>query len=371
MTEYLLGVIPWIRGRAEMLHDRLDPAIRHESLHVVLEELRALLGSIVAEANETLENQTLSNPSYADNHLTSYRSWVRTVNDIETDFLPICELWGADEESMQMLLNDVTAEVALPEDVRRPVIALYGASYEVETNMGIIFAPRMERHFLLHLPDLYHELAHLIDYAYWDVLSLDLTNAVVNHFDPLIRKGKANDDPFYMDGTYQRSQNYWFNKWRAEFTCDVVATLLCGPAYAWAHLHLCASNSDDDVYHGSETHPADHARFLLISHVLERMEELEQMRRFGAKWESFLATLNQTRPASFDFAFPTPLIEYLAATVHDGLVSLGMNVYDGTAPTAALLNDAWAAFWDNPAGYREWEEVASNGRLLGGTTRDG
>ena len=348
-----------------MLFDRLDPTERPPALHNVLTEQRAKLADILDAIELKLTNPTLSDPNYADSHLADYRIWVRYVNDVETIFLPLCDLWDEDAEEMQGVLSGVCDESRLPADVRRPVIALYGSEYQVGLITGIIYAPRMERHFLLHLPDLYHELGHLIVIKHWEVLWVQIARAIANHFDPLIQRGRAVSDPMWHDGTYQTSLDRWRDKWIVEFTCDIIGTLLCGPAYAWAHLHLCASH-DMSVYQGGETHPADHARFQLIAAALDHLGEAEQREHFSEKWESFTSTLNQPIPAAFATSYPSTLLGLLVRDVHDGLVTLGMRIYDAAAPeaapTAALLNQAWAAFWDNPQGYRQWE-IATNGRL--------
>ena len=75
----------------------------------------------------------------------------------------------------------------------------------------------------------------------------------------------------------------------------------------------------------------------------------------------------QTEPVIYDAPAlvtkrPKSSLGLVVQEVHDGLLSLGLTIYDGAAPdaesTAALLNTAWEEFWRSPTEYREWEETA-------------
>lgn len=343
-----------------MLRDKLASNDNPDPLRGVLDAQVANLDTTLEQIRNRLTDRSLRDETFADQHLASYRGWVRLVAVVEQHFLMLCDLWRNDEDDMQGVLEQICAETGMPPSIR-PVIALHGAQYSVMTGTGIIYAPRMERHFLLHLPDLYHEIGHLLVEEKAAILWGTARTAIQNHFSLLIREGTVQGDPMAQDGTYRRMYDYWGQAWLIELTCDAIATFLCGPAYAWAHLHLCASH-DSGIYVGHESHPADHARQELIAMVLDRLGETEQRGHFADRWDSFAQTLGQRRPASYASAYPDALLGLVVQEVHDGLLSLGLTIYDGAAPdaesTAALLNTAWEEFWRSPTEYREWEETA-------------
>lgn len=360
MIDYLPGAITWIQGRASMLRDKLASNDNPDALRVVLDVQVANLDSALDQIGDRLADPSLEDEAFADHHLASYREWVRLVAGVEQHFLMLCDLWRDDEDDMQGVLDQICIETGMPSAIR-PVIALHGAQYSVMLGTGIIYAPRMERHFLLHLPDLYHEIGHLLVEEEAATLWGNAPTAIRNHFSRLIREGVVQGDPMAQDGTYRRMYDYWGQSWLVELTCDAIATFLCGPAYAWAHLHLCASH-DSGIYVGQESHPADEARQELILMILDRLNEGEQRNRFADRWGSFAQTLGQRRPASYAAAYPDPLLELVVQEVHDGLLSLGLTIFDGAAldggSTAALLNRAWEEFWRAPTEYRTWEETA-------------
>jgi hypothetical protein len=359
MNEYLPGAITWIQGRAAMLRDKLASDDNPPALRGVLEIQVARLDEALGEIGARLADPSLEDEAFADHHLASYRGWVRLVADFEHHFLMLCDLWREDEDDMQGVLDQICQETGMPPLIQ-PVIALHGAQYSVMLGTGIIYAPRMERHFLLHLPDLYHEIGHLLVERAAATLWGNARTSIRNHFSRLIREGLVQGDPMAQDGTYRRMHDYWSQPWLVELTCDAIATFLCGPAYAWAHLHLCASH-DSGIYVGHESHPADEARQDLILMVLGRLGEDEQREQFMDRWSSFAKTLGQRRPASYDAAYPRSLLELVVHEVHGGLLSLGIKIYDGTGDgcsTASLLNRAWEEFWKAPKEYRAWEEAA-------------
>jgi hypothetical protein len=54
------------------------------------------------------------------------------------------------------------------------------------------------------------------------------------------------------------------------------------------------------------------------------------------------------------------LLEGIVTVAHDAIAKTGVKI---AAPasmetTVSLLNDAWARFWRDPAGYAEWESSA-------------
>lgn len=369
MIDYLSGALLWFRRRAELLLDHLCALEIAPSIEPRVRSQIVKLESTINELSLLLEDPTLTDPSYTDQHLIGLRSWVRTVDDIEAVFLPLVESWGNDEEKMQRLTNRACQEANLTSAIQ-PITALYSPQYFfVREDLDVIYMPRLEGYFLLHLPDLYHEIGHVLLEQAHHILWEDFPRRIQEHFDREHLRGTLQNDPLASTGAYLYLADSWVNRWLIEFTCDIFATQLCGPAYGWSHMHLCASKGESEsIYHPSAgedaLHPADEARWRVIAHTLGDMGFGAEAQEIERRWRSLVHSLGESEPTNFHIAYATDLLRDMQQQIRQGLVSLGVTFYStsstpqvsGSGPRLSdLLNYAWTKFWQAPSDYANWE----------------
>lgn len=362
MKDYFEGALLSLDRRVSMVAQRLDPGSQPDGRpRVLLDALHrqaARLVQLREGVRKLREDPTLDVLAFADQHLESYRRLVRELSTIEAIYVAMCDLWREDDEVMQGVVGAICRESGLL-GISQPVVALYSHDYyHVLVKEGVIYAPRLERHFLLNMPDLYHEIGHIVLDQYGRTVYGSFRIETQNHFQQEVRVGALRQDPLVDDGTLNIAYESWIGYWLIEFICDAIATYMVGPAYGWGHFHLCAS-SVPSVYVGALTHPADQARFQIIEACLRNLP-VESSGVITERWETLIESMGATKPPHFDRIYPPALISRLASVVKEGLEALGATLYSeehvrNGAPVAAMLNEAWSVFWSDPAGYAEWE----------------
>lgn len=193
-----------------------------------------------------------------------------------------------------------------------PIIATISNSenyYWAHPIFEIIALPFGEENNLLNLPDLYHEIGHLIYQQY--------PNIVETNFIPLLQTYiKQEIDRSYDEKTHEHyvpffssKQKCWEEYWIEEFTCDMIATYLCGPAFAWANMKMSAlSNSNNAIYEDSPSHPSDESRMRAVFMMLKKIDLVPDCDEIIAIWEQFLHHTNNPKKPDYKFIFPNHLL---------------------------------------------------------------
>jgi hypothetical protein len=155
--------------------------------------------------------------------------------------------------------------------------------------------------------------------------------------------------------------------WATELFCDLFAVLGVGPAYAWAHLHLCAKSGNNPFEvetSPDSTHPPDEARMFILLEALARLNYAKVSSEIESRWKELVAARNFKRDADYDLCFPKNVLKQFVEEAHNGykamncrcsLPNSGHRVHD-------LLNQAWSKFWKSPRQYADWEK--RNGLIL-------
>ena len=154
-----------------------------------------------------------------------------------------------------------------------PAVACTPNNYHLAHPLtSTIRVPLLEAEFLLHLPDFYHELGHLLhegldhDVRYGPIREgvADAIRAVDRHY--LQQTGGTTSALEPELAAWIRAQ--WAYHWTVESFCDLFALSAAGrQAYAYSHLHL-VSKTDTDMYQLAllrrQDHPSDDARMGLL-----------------------------------------------------------------------------------------------------------
>lgn len=214
----------------------------------------------------------------------------------------------------------------------------------------------------MNLPDLYHEMGHLIynQYAYY--LKGTIEQSLIKYYNEEIQRVVHEQRATWLITFFRGELNYWIESWVMEFTCDLIAVYLVGPAYAWTNLKLTTlSSGKDQIFIDSPTHPSDESRMRAIFYLLGKMGHTQELTEIKKSWQAFLDATANAVPPNYNFIFPQKFLEELAENVLEGCISIDLKNYKEQidthgCPIAKILNDAWKQLFDNPSGFHLWEK---------------
>ena len=240
-----------------------------------------------------------------------------------------------------------------------------------QPRLRLLEVPLAESDFLLHLPDLYHEIAHpLITEVNNPVIEpyqleySKFLGTALGYFDEERKTNLRSTGPRRYFGEIIDVLEYaWTVRWANEIFCDLFATYTLGPAYAWAHFHLTAGH-DADPYEvqflGSLSHPPDHARMEAILIGLDLLGLTDQAEVVRKRWQGLLDATGATQDPMFRRACPYVLLQRAAIHALEGLKRINCRIVTlgTTGKIHDLLNTAWEIFWSKPNEYHAWERDA-------------
>lgn len=234
-----------------------------------------------------------------------------------------------------------------------------------------MFIPPAEGNFLLHLPDLYHELGHPLltheDHPVLDRLRtryLKCIAEVHDHFSSESAKQNLRHGPRSFAEQLDVWELLWSKYWLTEFFCDLFAVATLGPAFARSHLHLYlkAGGNAFAMPDGLRniTHPADDARMCCMLEALRRAGFSSDAARIGARWKEALDLSGDMASPEYMHCYPDNLLRLIVENVSLGAREMDCRIADQgtTDPIYVMLNEAWRKFWDAPAAYKDWESNA-------------
>ena len=217
---------------------------------------------------ELRDASVFANPAVQTERLDLYRGLVERLDFIETIAVAVLVRANEDDRRLNLLMKEIIREVGFP--LTRPVITCSSQNYfHVYPHLNLVFVPLMESRQLLHLPDLYHELGHLILAEKHDRRTDPFKSALKEIKARMHGELAMLGSRIALNRTPQRLVEQvplwrycWLNDWGIEFLCDLFAVFATGPAFVWAHLHLCAKRRSllfGVPGTGELTHPADAA----------------------------------------------------------------------------------------------------------------
>ncbi|HYQ58522.1 MAG TPA: hypothetical protein VEP89_14375 [Draconibacterium sp.] len=211
---------------------------------------------------------------------------------------------------------------------------------------NIIAIPFWEEESLINVPDIYHEIGHLIFVQYRSILAGKFIPVLNDYFK--LELSYAVDERRINDfEILEATLEYWKASWFEEFVCDLIATFLTGSAFAWTNMKLTTiSHSKAQVYHYQPSHPADEARTQAIIKMLKIMENDEESEEIFNSWKSFEELINYPKRPCYDIIFSNDILDKLTMIVYDFCNDIDINIYienTGDAPKtiAQYLNDIW------------------------------
>jgi hypothetical protein len=313
----------------------------------------------------------LNDPDYAtDENLQQkfyrFKQLSGRLSEIENVVIAAINRKTSDDDFVNKLTYEICSEINYP--LPAPVASCLSQKYyHIYPYYNLICIPLLESDFLLHIPDIYHELGHpliSIDNPKITEFQNDLgrfNNEVKKYFNTEIRRRELNKLNTELFNPLHIWRDSWIEKWSTEFFCDLFAVYTLGPAYAWSNIHMCTKMSWN-IYKLSSfqktTHPPDNARMLVILKGLSLLGFHKDVKEIDTKWNNFKKIISIEHPQpEYSIALPDDLLQMAAELCLNGTKAIGCDIVTPTSNQKifTLLNEAWNVFWQNPSTFYLWE----------------
>ena len=302
-------------------------------------------------------DEDLDNPLLAANFYIDYKSMMQLLFEIEAGPLVVLSHFQAMDLFVTRLLSRICKEIGFP--YNGPLASGHSAQfYYALPDMDLVMIPMIESSHLLGLADLYHELAHFV-LRRGAVDLIQPFHAIIDKtYDGIVEDSiRRNATPPEI-ALIESSRGSWKRAWQEEFSADMIAAFLVGPAFGWENVRLC-TNMSSPIFTGGNSHPADDSRRLGIRSMLLRLGFGQQADRIDAWWQELVRLSNELKPNNFDVVYPPSLLEELCEFLFRECSKLGLVAWSQHSLTSqsvgSLLNEAWDTFLDSPATFGDYE----------------
>ena len=374
MNDYFNGAVRQLLRRAETLLTRIKPGLTSE-FHLLEQNCRQQLSGLMSEFAGLIENRTMLLPENQNVRIRTYRRLVDKLDEIETIAIPVLARVHDDDRFLNRLVRQIRSEINYP--LLPPIVSPFSQNYfYILGEYNLICVHLEEGNFLLHLPDIYHEMAHPLE---WEIGYPNIRGFQVSLIEFLDEvKSRMNDDlqkelrgrgpeiyKFYLE----RWKKSWEN-WGREFFCDLFATLTLGPAYVWSHFHLCATRGGNPFelpLMTASSHPPDDARMQAMLDALCLTGFDREAGEIETRWQELNRLLGVRPEDEYNRCFPKHIFELLLEKSLRGIKAMNCRIATPATDDAVhkTLNDAWRFFWANPVGYaREEKKLVDNLKAL-------
>ena len=371
-AHYLRCVIREQIDRVESLKGEIPDRQRHEALERLAVSCRGTLdelSSLLERAGGLLDSDGKDGVAVA---LQELKHCSRVMGAIEGHGLPPLHCQSEQAVFLNDVLSSLHGEVGL--SFPCPAVSCTSSEhYFVHPATNTVHVPLSEAAFLLHMPDFYHELGHLLfddldqNARYRPVLDGmdDAIGSIDGWYSQLAVQLERESAPASVREDMEWMWDRWKSIWFQEVFCDLFALFAAGPAYAHSNLHL-VSKADLDIHelriHARQDHPSGEARMRLLDAGLRLLGREHEADHVMDEWGT-MAQFCADPPPGYDHAFPSTLLREIATAILPTFERAGLRGYSGGGQAsdgsgddtvAGLLNDAWRGFWrDTDCGFRD------------------
>ena len=367
MRRYLIGAIREAQERAKTLKVK----IKSDKLPIHFIQLEQIVNNYIDKTISLLQD-LLDLPDYQETlnqreRFDQFKKVINSIDLIENVAVAALSRPHPDDELLNRLMDQVRKEINYP--ISPPVVSSLSQDYySIYPIFNLMRVPLLESDFLLHIPDMFHELAHSIlaqennPKAEPFRISLAKFNKLVRgQFDNEIREEKKKFGPKNLVDLLYNWRDSWIQGWSIELFCDLFGIFTIGPAFAWSHLHLSAKRNGDPFqirWYSVSTHPPDHSRMIALLYAMDVLHFKSEKEMIEAKWNEYIELCGYKRTPEIDRALPDSLIQHAVTLAYEGTKAIGCRI-----PTTvtndlvySLLNNAWKRFWTDPCTYLQWEK---------------
>jgi hypothetical protein len=369
VNDYFTATVTQLQERTKHLVSLIPRDLGRE-VDALVVTCRDRLAGINRRLARLLELPEFSRP---ENQLFRLRHLRRAVDEL--DFLEAVAIaalrrWNDEDRRMNRLTERIAREIAYP--LSTPVATCSSQTYyHTYTHLGLIRVPLAESRFLLHIPDLYHELGHpLLEIRNdpriepFQSHCARALNAANEYLATELEREASGRGPQAFKAYLSTWLRCW-EAWAVELFCDLYALYVVGPAFAWSHFHLCALRGNEDPFRlptlTSTEHPPDAARMAALLEGLRLIFYDAAADSIEQRWIKFLGVVGAQPSPEYRRCFPESLIRQIANAALEGTRAIGCNIAQPAMsdPIRMILNEAWQHFWSSPTTYVQWEEDAT------------
>ena len=370
MDGYLSGAASQLMERGRVLTAKI-PRDLPRDYDTLAQTCRKRINIQLEHLHAMADDPLLRESKYQPERFRLFKRIVAELDIIETVGIAALDRANSDDHKLNELLERIAREIHYP--LETPVVTTLSQQYfHIYPDMNLLCVPLTEGRFLLHLPDLYHELAHPLLSAQNDPIVepfqaqfLSALSDALKYISTEKSKEDRRRGPRQPGYLLQIWEIAWVKYWMTEFFCDLFAAYTLGPAFAWSHFHLAAKRGSDPFHvpiNRSTSHPADDARMRAILHALDISRFKDQAAKVHECWRSYLLQCAARPEPEYHRCYPDHLIRTIAERTRDGVIGMQARICseDTKDPIHALLNEAWIKFWAAPDCYVTWEKQAVN-----------
>ena len=374
LDEYLSGSVGQLLERARQLQGAISSKQYPSEFWALAQTCRNHVNSLITGFQTLLDDARYKRPESRSIRLREYTRLVDDLDFIECVGFSALVRMNEDDKHVTLLVSEIAREINYP--LIPPVVSCqstFSSYFHAFPALNLLRVPLKEGWFLLHLPDLYHELAHFILEEEnnpvtepFRVSHASAASAATGHLAGLMSK------PIRGQETMQQNlliwTACWMGAWSIEFFCDLYGTLAVGPAYGWAHFHLCAKRGGDPYYvekTPDSTHPPDEARMTVILEALAQLNYSTEASAIESKWKELNASGGHKTNVDYQQCFPRKVLARFATEAFAGYKAMNcrFSTKDSGCRVHDFLNEAWAEFWRSPVDFAKWEQ-ATRAKLL-------
>ena len=330
MKNYLQNLISEQVARAEHLKGMIRRPLRFTELESLATRCEYILDQNIDSLNYVL-SKLISTPD--GDIRTEFRLFRQCEKEIELiEYYGISALYFDNDEIgfLNKLVHKIKLEINLP--VPPPAVACFSTRYyHYQPFVNIIFAPLGEAQFMLHLPDIYHEIGHaVIENRHNDKRLREISKCynelgkyVTEYYSKLLLQKQRQSGPQRIPMLIDLIRHQWIKYWIDEIFCDLFALYVLGPAFLWSHMHLTAKKSQN-VFDFSDvsimTHPSDDARYRCMQHGLDRMGFASEGKAIDKIWKTIPLVESGNPSDDYNlYAYPPELLSEIAQIIIAGL----------------------------------------------------
>ena len=365
LNNYLAGAVPQMIERGRVLIASIPRDLPRD-----YQALRSICTQQVNDEIQALQKLRKNVHNTCDpENLREFKRIVAKMDLIETVGIAALNRASSEDYRLNVLIERIAREINYPH-LTPTVTTLSQQYFCIYRNLNLLCIPLIEGKFLLHLPDLYHELAHPFFTVKNDPILEPFQNRyedaiveVLNHFEEEKNKLEYRRGPRQFYELLHTWQISWIKFWVEEFFCDLYAVYTLGSAFVWSHLHLAikrGSNPHELSLLRISSHPCDHARMSAMLYALELSGSQPTAKEIQQRWSEFCEQIAAQPEPEYHRCYPKELIEAIAYHAWDAVKDIQARIATPLTqdPVHNLLNQAWQQFWQNPATYVDWEKQA-------------
>jgi hypothetical protein len=245
MKEYLRSLIQEQINRGLCLKELIRRPLEYPVLSGLAERCKLLIDRNIDQLNFLLEELKEREESDVRNVFREIRVCARAIELVEYFGISALCYESQNIGYLNNLIFKIHKEIKLP--LNPPSVACISTKYYYfHPFTNVIFVPVGESHFLLHLPDVFHEIGHEVLSEKDSEISLRKINesyqiairTITSYYDRLLKKKMRETGPRSIPATIAHIHYQWKTYWINEFFCDLFALYTLGAAYTWAHFHL-------------------------------------------------------------------------------------------------------------------------------------